>query len=161
LGTFQFDYVLKVNLALQWSPCTFEKLQLGPSSSTSSPLLCFPLCPIPLPSPAMCRALAAPRRPSRHARRQSCPQLLHLRRAPLSLKARPRVPLDFFSTLHCAALPRSPSSARLLSPEPHRCLGSPSTAASAASHPRSSALAAPPQPTEAHRPAQFRSPAPN
>jgi hypothetical protein len=37
------------------------------------------------------------------------------------------------------------------SPEPRRCLGSPSTAAAAASHPRSSALAAPPQPTEAHR----------
>jgi hypothetical protein len=45
------------------------------------------------------------------------------------------------------------------SPEPRRCLGSPLTAASAASHPRSSAQAAPQQPTEAHKPAQFHSPA--
>jgi hypothetical protein len=45
------------------------------------------------------------------------------------------------------------------SPEPRRYLDSPSTAVAAASHPRSSAPAAPPPPTDAHRPAQFHSPA--
>jgi hypothetical protein len=44
--------------------------------------------------------------------------------------------------------------------EHRRCLGSPSTATAAASHPRSSAPRAPPRPTEAHKPAQFRSLAP-
>jgi hypothetical protein len=43
------------------------------------------------------------------------------------------------------------------SPEPRRSPGFPSTAASAASHPRSSALEAPPPPTGAPQPAQFRS----
>jgi hypothetical protein len=47
------------------------------------------------------------------------------------------------------------------SPEPRRCLGSPSTAPAAASHLRSSTLAAPPQPTDAHRPNQFHSPHPH
>jgi hypothetical protein len=43
------------------------------------------------------------------------------------------------------------------SPEPCRSPGFPSTATSTASHPRSSALVALPRPTEAHKPAQFRS----
>jgi hypothetical protein len=42
-------------------------------------------------------------------------------------------------------------------PEPRCSVCSPSTAAAAASHPQSSDLAAPPRPTEAHKPAQFRS----
>jgi hypothetical protein len=45
------------------------------------------------------------------------------------------------------------------SSELRRSSCSPSTAASAASHPRFSAPAAPPPPVDAHRPAQFRSPA--
>jgi hypothetical protein len=49
---------------------------------------------------------------------------------------------------------------RAAPPELRRSSCSSSTAAAVASHPRSSALAAPPQPTEAHRPAQFRSLAP-
>jgi hypothetical protein len=61
--------------------------------------------------------------------------LLHVRRVSPSLKACPGVPLDFFYPFHCAALPLFPSSARLLSPELRRCLGSLSSAASAVSHP--------------------------
>jgi hypothetical protein len=45
-------------------------------------------------------------------------------------------------------------------PEHHRCLGSPSTATHAASHPQSSAQIASPSPTEAYQPAQSRSRAP-
>jgi hypothetical protein len=108
--------------------------------------------------PSPCSSTSRRRRPSRHARRRACQQLLHLRSAPPSLKACLGVPLDFFYPFHRAAFPLFPSSARVLSPELRRCLSSPSTAASATSHPRSSAPAAPPPPTDAHRPAQFRSP---
>jgi hypothetical protein len=119
-----------------------------------------PRSPLPTPRwPSPCSSTSHRRRPSRHARRRACQQLLHRRRAPLGLKAHPGVPLDFFYTLHCIALPLLSSFARVLSPELCRCLGSPSTAAPAASHPRSSAPAAPLPPTDAHRPAQFRSPA--
>jgi hypothetical protein len=46
------------------------------------------------------------------------------------------------------------------SPDLLRSFGSPLTAATAASHPRSSAQTASPSPTKAHQPAQFLSPAP-
>jgi hypothetical protein len=86
-------------------------------------------------------------------------QLLLLAVPSPGLKDRPGIPLDFLYSFHRTALPFFSSSARVLSPELRCCLGSLSTAAPAASHPRSSAPAAPPPPTDAHRPAQFRSPA--
>jgi hypothetical protein len=137
-----------------------------PSPSCPAPPLFAPRAapaprpPLPTPRwPSPCSSTSRRRRPSRHARRRACQQLLHLRCAPLGLKARPGVPLNFFYTLHRIALPLLSSSARVLSPELRRCLGSPSTAAPAASHPQSSAPAAPPPPTDAHRPAQFHPPA--
>jgi hypothetical protein len=128
--------------------------------SSSCPALLFsapraapvPCPPLPTPRwPSPCSSTSRRRRPSRHACRRACQQLLHLRRAPLGLKARPGVPLNFFYTLHCTALPLLSSSARLPPPELRRCLGSPSTAASAASHPRSNALVAPLPPPDAHK----------
>jgi hypothetical protein len=135
-----------------------------------------PAAPAPLPStPCAAPALAPPlptprwpfprcstsryRRPSLHACRRlassdSRPPCLFI-----DLKYVLELPTDSLLRSHtCIStafrFPEHPTS-----PEPRRCLGSPSTAAATASHPRSSALAAPPRPTEAHKPAQFRSPA--
>jgi hypothetical protein len=121
-------------------------------TSSTGPTASRPLLAPPRPS------TSHRRRPSRHTRRRTCQQLLRARRASPSLKACLGVPLDFFYSFHRAALPLFPSSARVLSPELRHCLGSPSSAASAASHPRSSAPVAPPPPTNAHRPTEFHSP---
>jgi hypothetical protein len=98
-------------------------------------------------------------RPSRHARRRAYQQLLRTRRASPGLKACPGVPLDFFYPFHRAALPFFPSSTRVLSPElrllPRLAVVSRSTTF----HPLSSAPVAPLPPIDAHRPAQFHSPA--
>jgi hypothetical protein len=77
----------------------------------------------------------------------------------LNLKYVPELPTDSLlhsrmPILHLLLLP-----VRDALPELRRSSCSPSTAASAASHPRSSASVAPPPPTDAHRPAQFCSPA--
>jgi hypothetical protein len=183
--------VLKVNTALQWSPCTFAKLQMSPPSSTSSPPLLCPALVIPLPSPTVSRAPATPRRlSSRHVPPQHCARHSPPRAAPLpasphraaiarastraaglpaAVPARPCLLLDLKHIPELSTNSLLPSRTHIsvafllpehyTSPEPHLCLGSPLTAASAASHPRFSALTAPPQPTEAHKPAKFRSPA--
>jgi hypothetical protein len=127
----------------------------------------FPLCHVPPQHPrrrspphagplptSPCRAAVAP---SRHAPRRS----------PAAAPARPCLLLDLEHILELPtdSLLRSHTCISTAfrfpelstSPEPRCSLGSPSTAAAAASHPRSSALAAPQQPTEAHKPAQFRS----
>jgi hypothetical protein len=109
----------------------------------------------PFPRPSKSRR----RHPSSHARRQAYQSLLRARHASPGLKACPGVPLNFFYPFHRAALPFFPSSTRVLLPELRRCLSSPLSAASAASHPRSSAPVAPPPHTDAHRPAEFHSPA--
>jgi hypothetical protein len=104
---------------------------------------------------------ASPRRaavaPSRHASR----------RLPAAAPVRPCLLLDLehvlelptdslFCSHTCISIAfRFPELST--SPEPCRSLGSSSTATAAASYPRSNALAAPQQPTEAYKPAQFRS----
>jgi hypothetical protein len=184
------SYGLNVNLALQWSPYTFDKLQPGPSSSTSCPLSLFflsarsrrphrPCAKHLLPRAAFLRATCYP------STRAAAPHpalalsaLLHV--APPSPRASmhaaglpaaaPTHPCLLLGLKHILELPTnslSPSRTCIstdflfpehyTSPEPRHCLGTPSTAAATTSHPRSSALAAPPRPTEAHKPAQFRS----
>jgi hypothetical protein len=114
-------------------------------------------CP-PVPRPPLTRpALAlspplhvAPPPPDPPRTPPACQQLLHACRASPSLKACLGVPLDFFYPFHRAALLLFPSSTRLPSPELRRCLGSPSSATSAAPHPQASAPTALLQPTKAH-----------
>jgi hypothetical protein len=128
----------------------------------------FPLCHVPPQHPrrrfpARARPLpASPRRAavatSRHASRRLpaaapvWPCLL------LDLEHILELLVNLLLHLHTAILPTFLLPELSTSLERHRNLGSPSTATAAASHPRSSALAAPQQPTEAHKPAQFRSP---
>jgi hypothetical protein len=182
---------MKVNLALQWSPCIFEKLQTGPClQPPAPPSLCFSLrltaafvghFPEPqLPRAtllcATCPSSAAPAaHPTRAGplldapRRAAAPRALRAHRLAsssshspcllLDLKHIPELPTD--SLLHS----RTPIlllfllSERHASPELRRSSCPPSSAASAASHPRFSAPVALPQPTEAHRPIQFHFPA--
>jgi hypothetical protein len=117
----------------------------------------------PLPRPALaCSCLSTSRRrhPSRHApRRLPAPTLAHPCLL-LGLKHVLELPMDSLLRSHKCISIEFLFPDHHTPPEHRRCLGSPSTAAAAASHPRSSAPRAPPQPTEAHKPAQFRSLAP-
>jgi hypothetical protein len=110
----------------------------------------------PLRAPPHRAAIA----PSCHARRRFASTSSRSLCLLLDLKQVLELPVHFLSpsrTRMCTVffLPELHAS-----PEPRHCLGSPSTAASAASHPRPSALTAPPPPTGAPQPVQFCSLAP-
>jgi hypothetical protein len=121
-----------------------------------------PATPAPLPgtrwpAPAPPRRAAAARASTRAAELAS--PCSHLPCLFLNLKHVLELLVNSLLHLHTPILPTFLLPELSTSPEPCRSLGSPSTAAAAASHPRSSALVAPQQPTEAHKPAQFHSPA--
>jgi hypothetical protein len=140
-------------------PCAEH--QLPPVPLPSAPrAVPAPTPPLPTPRwPSPRCSMSRRRRPSLHA----CRRIASSNSRPscffLDLKYVLELPTDSLLRSHrCIStafrFPEHPTS-----PEPRRSPGFPSTPASAASRPRSSALAAPPRPTEAHKPAQFHSPA--
>jgi hypothetical protein len=101
------------------------------------------------------RAAVAPSRPASHRLLAAAPARLCLL---LDLEHILELPTDSLLRSHRCISTAFRFPELSTSPKPRRSLGSPSTTTAAASHPRSSALAAPQQPTEGHKPAQFRSP---
>jgi hypothetical protein len=137
-----------------------------PSSSCPAPLYFAPRAlqhPHP-PLPGLCWPLLTPPRHAAAARARhahcrlasTCPRLLCLL---LNLKCIPELPVHslLHSRTHICTVFLLPE--HYASSELRRSSCSPSSATSAASHPRSSAPVAPPPPTDAHRPIQFPSPA--
>jgi hypothetical protein len=146
-------------------PTPPPSLAIFPSSSCPAPLFSAPRAP-PAPRwplPGLCWPFLAP--PHRaaiaralHACRRlasTCPRSLCLL---LNLKRVPELPVHslLHSRTHICTVFLLPE--HYASPELRHCLGSPSSAASATSHPQSSAPVVPPPPTDAHRPTQFHSP---
>jgi hypothetical protein len=126
-----------------------------PSAPRAAPALAPPLPTPRWPSP--CCSTTRRRRPSLHA----CCCLASSNSHPpclfLDLKYVLELPTDSLLRSHTCISTAFRFPKLHTSPEPRRCLGSPSTTTATASHPRSSGLAAPLQPTQAHKPAQFRS----
>jgi hypothetical protein len=134
-----------------------------------------PAAPAPLPSapraaPAPAPPLPTPRWPSPRSStsRHHCPSRHASRWLPAAAPTWSCLLLDLEHVLELPTNPLLllracistvfPIHEHPTSLEPRCSPGFPSTAASTASHPRSSAPAAPPRPTEAHEPTQFRSP---
>jgi hypothetical protein len=99
-------------------------------------------------------------RRGRHARRRLPAPALARPCLLLGLKHILELPTDSFLRSHKYISIEFPFFDHHIPPEHRRCLGSPSSAAHAASHPQSGAETASPSPTEARQPVQFRSPAP-